>query len=56
MSFGQNLQFLRKMRNRMTHMNVNGIGHKEDKRIIPCFEKEYVVDGSNYMDIYIAAE
>lgn len=40
----------------MTHMSVNGIVHKEDKKIIPCFEKEYVIDGRNYMDIFIAAE
>lgn len=40
----------------MTHMKVNGIRHKEDKKIIPCFEKEYEVEGVNYMDVYIAIE
>lgn len=40
----------------MTHMKVNGIGHKEDKRIIPCFEKEYDIEGRHYMDVYIAVE
>lgn len=40
MSFGKNLQFLRKMRN----------------KIFSCFEKEYVIDGIDYMDVYIAVE
>ena len=40
----------------MTHMKVNGIKHKRDKKIIECFEKEYDVDGIHYMDVYIAVE
>lgn len=40
----------------MTHIHVNGINHKEDKIIISCFEKEYVLDGVPYMDVYIAIE
>lgn len=40
----------------MTHMKINGIRHKEDKHIIPCFEKEYDIDGKHYMDVYIAIE
>lgn len=40
----------------MTHMSVNGIKHREDKKIISCFEKEYVSDGTPYMDVYIAIE
>ena len=40
----------------MTHMHVNGINHKEDKKLISCFEKEYVIDGVSYMDVYIAVE
>lgn len=40
----------------MTHMYVNGINHKEDKKLISCFEKEYVIDGIPYMDVYIAVE
>lgn len=40
----------------MTHMKINGIGHREDKKIIPCFEKEYDIDGIHYMDVYIAVE
>lgn len=40
----------------MTHMKVNGIQHKEDKKVISCFEKEYGVDGVWHMDVYIAVE
>lgn len=40
----------------MTHMHVNGISHKEDKKLISCFEKEYVIDGIPYMDVYVAIE
>lgn len=40
----------------MTHMDVNGIRHKDDKSIISCFEKEYVINGTPYMDVYIAVE
>ena len=40
----------------MTHMKINGIQHKQDKKILACFEKEYVKDGIDYMDIYIAVE
>ena len=40
----------------MTHMHVNGINHKEDKKIISCFEKEYDIEGIPYMDVYIAVE
>ncbi|MBQ9142861.1 MAG: helix-turn-helix transcriptional regulator [Lachnospiraceae bacterium] len=40
----------------MTHMKVNGIRHKEDKKVISCFEKEYDVDGVWHMDVYIAVE
>lgn len=40
----------------MTHMHVNGINHKEDKKLISSFEKEYVIDGIPYMDVYIAVE
>ncbi|MDE5699642.1 MAG: helix-turn-helix domain-containing protein [Lachnospiraceae bacterium] len=38
----------------MTHMKINGMQHKQDKKVIECFEKEYVKDGIGYMDIYIA--
>lgn len=40
----------------MTHMHVNGINHKEDKNLISCFEREYVIDGIPYMDVYISVE
>lgn len=40
----------------MTHMKINGIGHKDDKNILPCFEKEYDMEGIHYMDVYIAVE
>lgn len=40
----------------MTHMKVNNIPHKEDKKVISCFEKEYDVDGMWHMDVYIAVE
>jgi len=40
----------------MTHMNVNGINHKEDKNMISCYEKTYEIDGISYMDVYIAVE
>ncbi|MDE7187572.1 MAG: helix-turn-helix domain-containing protein [Lachnospiraceae bacterium] len=40
----------------MTHMKLNGIKHKQSKQIIECFEKEYVKDGIDYMDVYIAME
>lgn len=40
----------------MTHMKINGIRHKEDKRIIACFEKEYDMEGVHYMDVYIAVK
>lgn len=40
----------------MTHMKINGIKHKEDKKVIFCFEKEYDVEGVHYMDVYIAIE
>ncbi|MBN2540425.1 MAG: helix-turn-helix transcriptional regulator [Bacilli bacterium] len=40
----------------MTHMQVNGIHHKEDSKLISCFEKEYQIDDIEYMDVYIAIE
>lgn len=40
----------------MTYMKLNGVKHKQDKKIIECFEKEYEKDGVHYMDVYIAVE
>ncbi len=38
-----------------THMQVNGIKYRQDIGI-PCFEREYTIDGVPCMDIYIAVE
>ena len=40
----------------LTYMHMNGIGHRKEKSTIDCFEHDYVRDGVEYMDIYIAAE
>lgn len=40
----------------MTHMKINGIRHKEDRKVISCFEREYEIEGVGYMDVYIAVE
>lgn len=40
----------------MTYMHMNGIGHRQEKNVISCYEHDYVRDGVEYMDIYIAAE
>lgn len=40
----------------MTHMQVNNMKEKRDKKVIPCFEKEYEIEGVKYMDVYIAVE
>lgn len=37
-------------------MKTNGIRQRWDKKILGCFEKEYTIDGADYMDVYIAAE
>ena len=37
-------------------MQTNGINGKYGKAIIDCFEKEYVVDNIDYIDVYIAIE
>ena len=39
----------------MTYMHMNGIGHRQEKNVIACFEHDYVRDGVEYMDIFIAA-
>jgi len=39
-----------------TYMKTNGINEKHEKSIIDCFEKEYIIDGVDYMDVYIAIE
>ena len=40
----------------MTYMHMNGIGHRQEKYTIGCFEHDYAKDGVEYMDIFIAAE
>lgn len=38
----------------MTHMQVNQLSSSEPEGVISCFEKEYMIDGMDYMDVYIA--
>lgn len=38
----------------MSYMQVNGLQSKNDKDILLCFEKQYIVNGFDYMDVYIA--
>lgn len=40
----------------MTYMNTNEIKQKRDQKVITCFEKEYSIEGVDYMDVYIAVE
>lgn len=40
----------------LTYMRANEIRQKNDKSILSCFEKEYRLDGIDYMDVYIAVE
>lgn len=40
----------------MTYMKTNRIKGKCEKGLIDCFEKEYVLDGVDHMDVYIAVE
>lgn len=37
------------------YIEVNGLETKQ-KETLPCFEKEYHIDGIPYMDVYIAIE
>lgn len=40
----------------LTYMQTNGMNGRCEKAMIDCFEKEYVVDNIDYMDVYIAIE
>lgn len=40
----------------LTYMKTNNITGKYEKGLIDCFEKEYILDGIDYMDVYIAIE
>lgn len=38
----------------MAHIQVNQLSSSEPEGVISCFEKEYVIEGMDYMDVYIA--
>ena len=40
----------------MSYMQVNGLKHCEDSSVLGCFEREYVKDDIQYMDVFIAVE
>ena len=40
----------------LTYMQANGIKPRRDQNVIGCFEKEYSLNDTEYMDIYIAIE
>lgn len=40
----------------MSYMQINGFQRKNDKDILSCFEKEYAINGVEYMDVYIAVK
>jgi len=40
----------------MAYMQVNGQRHACGKEAIECFERQYEREGTQYMDVYIAAE
>jgi len=40
----------------LTYMQINGYKRREEKNCIECFEKEYLINGIDYMDVYIAIE
>lgn len=40
----------------MAYMQVNSIAHRMNDGVIECFEHSYERDGTEYMDVYIAAE
>ncbi len=39
----------------MTHMTPQGIPHREEDGILPCFAREYETDGVCFMDVATAA-
>ena len=43
-------------KNILTYMRANGIKPRRDHEVLECFEKEYVMNGTEYMDVYIAVE
>ena len=40
----------------MSYMKVNKLKHRDDNKVLPCFEKEYLLNGITYMDVYIAID
>lgn len=40
----------------MAYMQINGLQHKQSKDIIECFEYSYSVNGTEFMDVFIAIE
>lgn len=36
------------------YLKLNGIEQKNESNIISCYEKQYQIDGTDYMDIYLA--
>lgn len=40
----------------LAYMKVNRLEPKEGSEIISCFEKEYVKEDKDYMDVYIAVK
>lgn len=40
----------------MSYMDINGLEHLDSKDIICCFERSYEIDGTEYMDVYIAVK
>ncbi len=43
-------------KNLMEYTSVNKLEYKECKDILPCFEREYKQNGSDFMDIFIAVK
>lgn len=40
----------------MSYMKVNKLKHRDDNKVLPCFEKEFSINGTTYMDVYIAID
>jgi len=40
----------------LRYLQANGCTEPKKGTCIPCFEREYEIDGEMYMDVYIAME
>lgn len=40
----------------MSYMEINGLRHREESNVLPCFEKKYLKDDVYYMYVYIAVQ